>query len=170
MARERAFNSIDGRTRPCKSASSSRRKKVLFLCAQNAIRSQMAEAFLNCFYGDVYQAFSAGVVPSRVDPLAIDVMSEIGIDISLHRSKGVEEALDNFYDTIVTLCDCARDQCPIFPGTAELIHHEFPSPSSYDYTDRSESYRRVRDEIGTWVESAFGPSSPRYLAPPFEFS
>jgi arsenate reductase len=132
----------------------------------------MAEAMLRCLYGDVYEAFSAGTRPDRVHPLAMDVLSESGIETSELRSKGVEEMLDHFFDVVVTVCDQARETCPIYPGAAEVLHHSFTDPSSLDGTmeERLEGFRLLRDEIREWVEATFGPGSPRYLVPPSEFS
>jgi arsenate reductase len=171
MVKARPFNSADGRARPC-TRDHSGTKKVLFICIHNSAPSQMAEGLLNCLYGDRYQAFSAGVRPGRVHPLAIDVMAEIGIDISHHRSKSIEEVMESFYDSVVTLCDDARESCPIYPGGAELRHHPFEDPSTFDSTPEElvNKFREVRDRIKEWIEGAFGPSSPRYCSLPSEFS
>lgn len=171
MVKARPFNSADGRARPC-TRDHSGTKKVLFICIHNSAPSQMAEGLLNCLYGDRYQAFSAGVRPGRVHPLAIDVMAEIGIDISHHRSKSIEEVMESFYDSVVTLCDDARESCPIYPGGAELLHHPFEDPSSFNGTPEElvNKFREVRDRIKEWIEGAFGPSSPRYCSLPSEFS
>lgn len=171
MVKARPFNSVDGRAKPC-TRDHGGMKKVLFICTHNSVRSQMAEGFLNCFYGDRYQAYSAGVRPSRVHPLAIDVMSEVGIDISNQSSKSIEEVIENFFDTVVTVCDDARENCPIYPGGAEVLHHSFEDPSSFDGTPEevANKFRQVRDEIKGWIEGAFGPSSPRYRSLPSEFS
>ena len=171
MVKARPFNSVDGRAKPC-TRDHGGTKKVLFICSHNSARSQMAEGFLNCLYGGHYQAFSAGVKPGRVHPLAIDVMSEVGIDISQQRSKGIEEVIENFFDTVVTVCDGARETCPIYPGGAEVLHHSFEDPSSFDGTPEevADKFRQVRDEIKEWIEVAFGPSSPRYRSRPSKFS
>ena len=171
MVKARPFNSVDGRAKPC-IRDYGGTKKVLFICTYNSVRSQMAEGFLNCLYGGHYQAFSAGVKPGRVHPLAIDVMSEVGMDISHQRSKSIEEVIENFFDTVVTVCDGARETCPIYPGGAEVFHHSFEDPSSFDGTPEevADKFRQVRDEIKEWIEIAFGPSSPRYRSRPSEFS
>lgn len=171
MPTERPFDSADTRTKPCRSQSLGKRRKVLFLCTRNSVRSQMAEALLRCLHGDVYEAYSAGVKPDRVHPLVIDVLMEDGIDARGLRSKGVEEMLDHFFDVVVTVCDDARQSCPIYPGGAEVVHHPLSDPSSVDGTpeERLEAFRRLREEIRTWLEAAFGPGSPRYLAPPSGF-
>jgi arsenate reductase len=171
MVKERPFNSVDGRVRPCKRDRIGT-KKVLFICTHNSIRSQMAEGLLNCLLGDKYQAFSAGVRPGRLHPLAIDVMLELGIDISQQRAKSIEEVIENFYDTVVTVCDDARENCPIYPGGAEVLHHSFEDPGSFDGTpdEGMDKFRKVRDEMRKWIEETFGPSSPRYRSRPSEFS
>jgi arsenate reductase (thioredoxin) len=171
MVKSRPFNSADGRALPC-TREHSGTKKVLFICKHNSVRSQMAEGLLTYMYGDRYQAFSAGVRPGRLHPLAIDVMAEIGIDISHQRSKSIEEVIENFYDTVVTICDDAREDCPIYPGGAEILHHSFEDPSSFDGTpaDVINKFCEVRDEMKKWIEGTFGPSSPRYLSRPSDFS
>jgi arsenate reductase (thioredoxin) len=171
MAKARPFNSVESRAGPC-SRDRAGKKKVLFICTHNSARSQMAEGLLNCMYGDRYQAVSAGVKPGRIHPLAIDVMAEIGIDISNQRSKSIEEVMEDFYDAVVTVCDEARETCPVYPGGAELLHHSFEDPSSFDGTPEeiADKFREVRDKTEEWLEMEFGPSSPRYLSRPSEFS
>jgi arsenate reductase (thioredoxin) len=170
MVKARPFNSVEGRAVPFSRDRVG--KKVLFICTHNSVRSQMAEGLLNRMFGDRYQAFSAGVKPGRVHPLAIDVMAEIGVDISHQRSKSIEEVMDDFYDTVVTVCDDARETCPVYPGGAELLHHSFEDPSSFDGTpeEMADKFREIRDKIKEWLEAVFGPSSPRYLSRPSEFS
>ncbi len=171
MVKARPFNSIDGRTFPC-TQDQHGTKKILFICTRNSVRTQMAEGLLDYLYGSKYRAFSAGLKPGQVHPLAVDVMAEIGIDISRNHSKSIEEAMENFYDTVVTVCDEARERCPIYPGGAEIIHHSFEDPSSFNGTQEEivDKFRQVRDEIKEWIEEAFGPSSPRYLSRPSDFS
>jgi len=138
--------------------SESDRKKVLFICTHNSIRSQMAEGFLNHLFSDRYEAFSAGTRPDKVHPLAIDVMAEVGVDISQQHTKSIEEMLDHYFDIVVTVCDSAREECPLYPGGTELIHHDFEDPASYDgpVEERIERFRRVRDEIRAWIMQRFG--------------
>jgi arsenate reductase len=133
------------------------RKKVLFICVHNSIRSQMAEGLLDHLYGDRYETFSAGLKPGSIHPYAIDVMAEIGIDISHHRSKSIEEMFDHYFDVVVTVCDRAKEVCPIYPGGSTLLHQDFEDPSSFDGTTEEvlESFRRVRDQIRSWVEQTF---------------
>lgn len=134
------------------------KKKVLFICTHNSARSQMAEGFLNALYGDLYEAYSAGTEPSRVNPYAIRAMAEIGIDISHHRSKHLREFLGMEFDYVITVCDSAKDSCPFFPGGKRYIHQGFEDPSKAQGSEEEimEKFRRIRDEIRAWVESFFG--------------
>ena len=121
--------------------------KVLFLCTENACRSQMAEGLVNHDLAGEVQAFSAGVRPSRVNPRAIQAMAELGIDISGHRSKAVDELAGEDFDLVITVCDQAREACPLFPGTAEVRHLGFPDPARATGTEEEimAAFRRVRD-------------------------
>lgn len=137
------------------------KKTVLFICTHNAVRSQMAEALLNHIYGNRYTAFSAGSDPTQIDPLVISVMSEIGMDVRHHRSKGLDEFKDSGLDYIVTVCDQAHESCPYFPGGSLRIHKSFPDPSKFQ-GNREEvirEYRRIRDEIKKWIEKEFNQNS-----------
>ena len=133
-------------------------KKVLFICTHNSARSHMAEGFVNALYSDRYNAFSAGTEPSTVSPYAVRVMREIGIDISDHRSKSVDEFLDKDLDYVVTVCDHAKEACPFFPGGRKALHKGFPDPASVPGTEdeKLSLFRLVRDEIRDWVEKSFG--------------
>lgn len=135
----------------------SEKKDVLFICTHNAVRSQMAEAFLNTIYGDRYRAFSAGSDPAQVDPLVVRVMKEAGIDISGHKSKSVNDFYRREFDYVITVCDQARESCPYFPGGKMRIHKSFPDPSQFQgWNDNViHEYRRVRDDIKNWVEKEF---------------
>lgn len=124
------------------------KKSVLFLCVHNSARSQMAEALLRALKGDVYDAYSAGIEPTEVDPDAVRAMAEIGIDISEQRSKGLESLGDTRFDTIVTLCD-AGDSCPFIPGAH--MHRAFPDPAGGGI----DAFRRVREDIRRWIEETF---------------
>ena len=131
-------------------------KSVLFICMHNSARSQMAEAFLNAFCGDKYVAKSAGIAPTQINPYVAEVMAEIGIDLSTHRSKSILEFQGKTFDYVVTVCDAAREACPFFPGEKE-IHKSFPDPSTFKGTQEEimRKVRVVRDEIKEWVESTF---------------
>ncbi|MFA4901920.1 MAG: arsenate reductase ArsC [Desulfobaccales bacterium] len=123
--------------------------KVLFLCTENACRSQMAEGLVNHDLAGRVQAWSAGVQPGRVNPRAIQVMAELGIDISQHRSKSVAELAGEQFDLVITLCDQAQQQCPIFPGDTEIMHVGFPDPAEATGTEAEIMvvFRQVRDAL-----------------------
>lgn len=123
--------------------------KVLFLCTENACRSQMAEGLVNHFLAGRVQAFSAGVRPTRVNPRAIQVMGELGIDIGRQRSKSVAELAGEPFDLVITVCDQAQEKCPFFPGTTEKLHVGFPDPARASGTAEQimAAFRQVRDEI-----------------------
>src|ERR1044071_1374958 len=130
------------------------RKRVLILCTGNSARSQMAEGILRHDGGDRFDVESAGVNPSRVRPEAVEAMHEIGIDISGHRSKSADEFVGQDFDYIITVCDNAKETCPVFPGRAERIHHSFEDPPASGAADPDTTmaiFRRVRDEIEEWV-------------------
>jgi arsenate reductase (thioredoxin) len=138
-----------------------RKTRVLFICTANAARSQMAEGLLRAEYGDRFEVFSAGTRPSRVSPRAIRVMQEIGIDISHHRSKSLDEMPGRTFDLAVTLCDRASQVCPVISCAKKTIHHGFPDPHLTPGTedDIIEGYRKVRDEISAWIDKTFGMTS-----------
>jgi arsenate reductase (thioredoxin) len=125
------------------------RKRVLILCTGNSARSQMAEGLLRHLAGDRFEVASAGVSPTHVRPEAITAMREIGIDISDHHSKSVDEFSDQEFDYVITVCDNANEQCPVFPGKTERIHWSFEDPAAAEGEEnaRLDVYRRVRDEI-----------------------
>lgn len=123
--------------------------RVLILCTGNSARSQMAEGLLRDLAGDRFEVASAGVAPSRVRPEAIEAMREIDIDISEHRSKSVDEFLGQSFDYVITVCDNANQQCPMFPGKAERIHWSIPDPAEVtgDEETRLAAFRSARDEL-----------------------
>jgi len=124
-------------------------KKVLLLCTGNSCRSQMAEGFLRQMAGDQFTVFSAGVKPTELNPLAVKVMAEVGIDISSHRSKSVNEFLGQKFDIIITVCDHARQTCPIFPGQFQQIHWNIEDPANAKGIEKEKLgfFRKIRDEI-----------------------
>jgi arsenate reductase (thioredoxin) len=131
-------------------------KKILFLCTGNACRSQMAEGWARHLHGDKVEARSAGVAASRLDPRAVQVMKEAGVDISSHRSKHVSEFAGEKFDLVVTVCDNAAEACPTFPGSVKVMHRGFDDPPRLAVRAESEEeilemYRRVRDEIRSFV-------------------
>jgi arsenate reductase (thioredoxin) len=131
------------------------KKRVLILCTGNSARSQMAEGILRHDGGDAFDVFSAGVKPSFVRTEAIHAMSEIGIDISNHRSKSVDEFTSQQFGYVITVCDNANESCPVFPGAAVRIHQNFedpPAPGVGDDEFRMDIFRRVRDEIREWMK------------------
>jgi arsenate reductase len=132
----------------------SQRKRLLFLCTGNSARSQMAEALLRHEAGDRFEVFSAGTHPSLVRPEAIAVMNEIGIDISEHRSKSIDEfkrdeSKGQELDTVITVCDHANESCPVFPGKTHRLHWPFDDPAAVKGTEeqRLDAFRKVRDRI-----------------------
>ncbi len=139
------------------------RAKVLFLCTHNANRSQMAEAWTNHLMSGEFEAFSAGTEPSAVDPRAVKVMMEAGIDISDRKSKGVEAFRGMEFRYVVTLCSDAAENCPYFPAVTKVLHHGFDDPPSLAARCGTEegklaAYRKVRDRIRAFVEAL-----PHYL-------
>lgn len=121
-------------------------KKILVLCTGNSARSQLAQAYLQYFAGDRAVVYSADVDPKGVNPAAIQVMTEDGIDISHNTSNHADEYTGISFDYVITVCDNAREQCPYFPSAGELIHHSFPDPGQ-PAEDLITSFRQVRDKI-----------------------
>jgi arsenate reductase len=134
-----------------------RKKRVLVLCTGNSARSQMGEGLFRQAGGDAYEVFSAGTRPSHVRPEAIAVMREIGIDLSGQRSKSVDEFAGQSFDYVVTVCDNARDNCPVFPGGAVRIHWSLEDPAAVEgsETERLAAFRRIRDQIHQRVTAFF---------------
>jgi len=127
--------------------------RVLILCTGNSARSQMAEGLLKHDAGDRFEVESAGTKPGRVRPEAIAVMKELGIDISGHRSKHVNEFQGQSFDYVLTVCDNAKESCPVFPGQTKRIHKAFEDPAAFQGTEaeRLALFRRVRDEIRDYL-------------------
>ena len=125
------------------------KKKVLLLCTHNSCRSQMAEGIVNHYLGDLLQAFSAGTEATRVNPIAIQILAEIGIDISGHYSKTIDEFKGERFDHVISLCGSANEQCPLFFGGVKRVHIGFDDPSRTVGTQEEilADFRRVRDEI-----------------------
>ena len=122
--------------------------RVLILCTGNSARSQMAEGILRSLGGERVEAYSAGTHPSSVNPLAVRVMQEIGIDISSQRSKSVMQFLKQSFDVVITVCDNAAEECPVFPGRVERIHWSFPDPAAVTGDEpRLAAFRTVRDGL-----------------------
>ena len=133
------------------------KKKVLFICTHNSARSHMAEGFMNALHGDHYAAWSAGTDPSDLNPTAVKVMGEVGIDLSAHHSKGLEGFLDREWDYVVTVCDNANEACPFFQGGKERIHKGFQDPAGFEGSDEEKLilFRQIRDQIRVWIEETF---------------
>jgi arsenate reductase len=138
-----------------------KKQSVLILCTGNSARSQMAEGLLRHHSGDRFVVFSAGVDPTRVRSEAIAVMQELGIDLSAHRSKHVNEFAGQHFDYVLTVCDHAREVCPVFPGGTKTIHHSFVDPANFDGSeedrlskeDRMAVFREVRDQIRDYLRT-----------------
>ncbi len=132
--------------------------KILFLCTGNSCRSQMAEGWARYLKADVIEPYSAGIETHGLNPSAVKVMAEMGVDISSHRSKLVSDLNDIKFDYVVTVCEHASENCPIFPGNAEVIHVGFDDPPKLAKEAETEEqaldcYRRVRDEIKEFVKT-----------------
>jgi len=134
--------------------SSTAKRRVLFLCTHNSARSQMAEGLLRHLGGDRFEVFSAGTEATKVRPLTIRAMQELGIDISGQHSKTLERYLDQQFDQVITVCDQANEACPVFFGARERLHWSFPDPSQATGTEPEQLsvYRTVRDAIRDRIE------------------
>ena len=139
-----------------------RKHKVLFLCTGNSCRSQMAEGWARHLWGDRLEVYSAGTNPQGLNPLAVQVMAEVGVDISGHRSRHVDAFRELGLDLVVTVCGDAHETCPLFPGPVQVIHVGFDDPPRLarelakrgaGEEDQLDAYRRVRDEIRSFVET-----------------
>ena len=129
---------------------------ILFLCTGNSCRSQMAEGFANALRGDIIEAYSAGIEPKTVDPLAIKVMKEAGVDISHHVSKHVNELINKQFDFVITVCGHAYENCPVFPGKTKVMHRGFEDPPQLAGEAKTQEealchYRKVRDQIKAFI-------------------
>lgn len=129
--------------------------RVLFLCTGNSCRSQMAEAFLRRDAGDHFDVVSAGTEPGSVHPLAVEAMSEVGIDISSHESKGVKTFLGQHFGYLITVCERATERCPVFPGATKRLEWGFRDPAAVEGSDasRRQAFREVRDQIAERVRT-----------------
>lgn len=138
--------------------NTSEKLKILFLCTGNSCRSQMAEGFAKQAKGDILDAYSAGTAPKGVDPRAVLVMKEIGINISGNDSTNVSDLMHIPFDYVITVCGHAHETCPFFPGKAKIVHVGFDDPPHLAENAASEEealshYRRVRDEIKAFIET-----------------
>ena len=134
------------------------RLKVLFLCTRNSCRSQMAEGWARALHADRIDAYSAGTTPGSIDPRAVQVMREAGIELTAQRSKSIDELTGLEFDLVVSVCDRAKEACPTFPGALHRMHVSFDDPprlaaEAVTEEERLSHYRRVRDEIGAFVRT-----------------
>jgi arsenate reductase (thioredoxin) len=128
------------------------KKRVLILCTANSARSQMAEGLLRHDAGERFEVESAGTKGTKVRPEAIHAMKEIGIDISGHRSKSVDEFADRAFDYVITVCDSATESCPIYPGHTNRLHQSFEDPAAVEgEEERLNAFRRVRDQLREYL-------------------
>ena len=136
------------------------RPNVLFICNHNSARSQMAEGLLRTFHGDVANAYSAGLVASQVKPLAVEVMEEIGVDMSGCTSKALDALAGIPLGYVVTVCDAAQEACPYVRARIQVLHKNFPRPSATGTSEeeKRDAFRRVRNEIRTWLADEFVPA------------
>ena len=125
------------------------KKRILFLCTGNSARSQIAEGFLRHMAGDKFEVYSAGVKPTQVNPLSIKVMAEVGVDMSKHRSKSAMEFIGQKFDYVITVCDNAKQTCPVFPGHYEKLHWSLEDPAEAEGSeeDKLKVFRKIREEI-----------------------
>ncbi len=135
----------------------SMKPKVLFLCTGNSSRSQMAEGYLRHIAGEEYEVLSAGTAPVGLNPLAVEVMRELGIDISRQTSKNVSQFLGMNIPFVITVCDRAKESCPIFPGTFQFLSWSFDDPAAVQgpREEKLATFRRVRDEIAERIKRQF---------------
>jgi arsenate reductase len=131
------------------------KRRVLFLCTHNSARSQMAEGFLRSLAGDRFEAASAGTEARGINPLAVRVMAEAGVDLGGHTSKTLERFLGEPWDYVITVCDSANEACPLFPAATTRLHWSFDDPAAArgSEAERLAVFRRVRDEIKAKLES-----------------
>jgi arsenate reductase len=137
-------------------------KRALFLCIHNSARSQMAEALLRRLAGQRFQVCSAGVRSGVLHPLAVTAMAEVGIDMNGQRSKSVNEYAGSWFDYVITVCDEAQEECPVFPTAGRQLHWSLPDPAAAqgDETARLDAFRRVRDDLAARVRQFISEASP----------
>jgi arsenate reductase len=140
-----------------------KKMKILFLCTGNSCRSQMAEGWAHALKSDELEAYSAGIETHGLNPNAVKVMAEAGVDISHHKSENVADLLHIPFDYVITVCGHANEHCPLFPGRAKIVHVGFDDPPKLaalviGAEEKLNCYRRVRDEIKAFIETL-----PEYL-------
>ena len=141
----------------------SNKNKVLILCTGNSARSQMAEGFMREMGGNNFEVASAGINPTQIRSEAIEVMKEIGIDISQHLSKDVDRFVADNFDYVITVCDNANERCPVFPGHAKRIHWSFADPAQVegDKATKLSAFRTIRDQIKQRIATFIDSSTSR---------
>ncbi|MBN1622250.1 MAG: arsenate reductase ArsC [Endomicrobiales bacterium] len=129
-------------------------KKIIFICTHNANRSQMAEAIMRSLYGNVFEVYSAGTRPTKINPITINVLKDIGIDASNQRPKHINEFKNIKFDYVITLCNTGKEDCPFVAGATKYIHKAFDDPSELKGSDEEllSGFKRVRDEIKDWLQ------------------
>ncbi|MFX0151584.1 MAG: arsenate reductase ArsC [Candidatus Hodarchaeota archaeon] len=134
------------------------KKTILFICMHNSARSQMAEALLRKKYDNFFLVLSAGTKPTSINPYTRLVLAEVGIDISTHKSRHVRDFFDQKIDLVVTVCDSAKEECPFFSGANRYEHKSFEDPSTIKGSEEEilSVFRRIRDEISSWIDIKFG--------------
>ena len=137
-------------------------KKVLVLCTGNSCRSQIAEGYLKYYGGNRIEVSSAGVETHGVNPRAVETMKEDGIDISLHTSNSIQEYMGIDFDYVITVCDNAKERCPVFPGPAMKFHHNFPDPAKAKGNDEEikQQFRQVREQIKEYIREFMNKHIP----------
>lgn len=133
------------------------KEKILIICTNNSSRSQMVEGYFKHAYGGYYDVHSAGTEPTTVNPYAVKVLGELGIDISDHRSKSLKEFEGQEFDHVITVCGGAKEACPFFPGAKNYMHQGFKDPARVNGTqeEKMKVFREVRDEIIFWIDETF---------------
>lgn len=131
------------------------KSRVLFLCTGNSARSQMAEGWLRHLAGNRFEVFSAGTHPVGLNPGSVEAMTEVGIDISHHRSKNMSEFVRQPFDHVITVCDRAKESCPVWTGSTHLLHWSFDDPAAAADSEEAgrQLFRRVRDEIAERIKT-----------------
>ena len=131
-----------------------KKRKIIFICTGNACRSQIAEGLLRNLASDKFSVFSAGSHPSQVHPMSVAVMEEVGIDISHHTSDPISDYIDHGIDVVITVCDNAKQVCPVFPGNVERIHWSIEDPfNGWDFDPLDlDNFRKVREEINSRIK------------------
>ena len=131
-----------------------KKKKIIFICTGNACRSQIAEGLLRNSASDKFSVFSAGSHPNQVHPMSVAVMEEVGIDISHHTSDPITDYIDHGIDIVITVCDNAKQACPVFPGNVEHIHWSIEDPfNGWDFDPLDlDNFRKVREEINSRIK------------------